>query len=198
MSLLLALSQHQLSKNDQGWKKLWEGTGLQHTLRGEMLQTVVLTSIQPAQSRTESFKSQFGWLAFLEEEKKKSLFVSSTSKQRALTASLRMSSFVLLSNKQPIPKRALPWQSASSRTSPSYRVTEVGILWKHLQETTCFNLSCHFQCCLSTHSLSRKHGEMFKHYSTLSVNLNTVFIPYLRLENLKPDLRSCSPCMTHW
>lgn len=101
--------------------------------------------------------------------------VNSMSKQGALTASPRMSSFVLLSSKQPIPKRAVPWQRASSRLSPSYRVTEVGILWKHLQETTCFNLSCHSQCCLSSHSLSRKDGEMFKHYSTPSCKFEYCF-----------------------
>lgn len=101
--------------------------------------------------------------------------VNSMSKQGALTASPRMSSFVLLSSKQPIPKRAVPCQRASSRLSPSYRVTEVGILWKHLQETTCFNLSCHSQCCLSSHSLSRKDGEMFKHYSTPSCKFEYCF-----------------------
>lgn len=42
---------NQLAQNDQGWKKLQEGKVFQHTFRDEILQTVVLTTIHPTQTR---------------------------------------------------------------------------------------------------------------------------------------------------
>lgn len=78
--------------------------------------------------QTKSFQPQFGWLAFLE---KKAYFC----KQHERTAgSYRLSKkcprSCLLYREQFISKHVLPRRLARSRLSPSYNVTERGILWK--------------------------------------------------------------------
>lgn len=86
------------------------------------------------------------------------------SEQRALTDSRRMASLLFAVQWTIRFETRSPRRLANGRLSPSYGVTERGILWKCSQGMTCFNLSCHFQYCLSLRSLSRKDGAMFKHH----------------------------------
>lgn len=153
---------NQLAQNDQGWKKLQEGKVFQHTFRDEILQTVVLTTIHPTQTRKISRPRALNHsLADLHFERKEDF-----CKQHGRTAgSYRLSTNILARVCSTVNNAFRNTFSLTACQQQAFSsVTETGILWKCSQEMTCFNLSCHFQYCLSLRSLSRKDGAMFKYY----------------------------------
>lgn len=153
---------NQLAQNDQGWKKLQEGKVFQHTFRDEILQTVVLTTIHPTQTRKISRPRALNHsLADLHFKRKEDF-----CKQHGRTAgSYRLSTNILARVCSTVNNAFRNTFSLTACQQQAFSsVTETGILWKCSQEMTCFNLSCHFQYCLSLRSLSRKDGAMFKYY----------------------------------
>lgn len=99
---------NQLPENDQGWKKLQEGSGLQHALGDETLQIVALPAIHPTQRREirrppASSHSPADWRF---ERKEGVLYTARASS--ALLQALRMSSLCFPQGEQLVTKCSLP------------------------------------------------------------------------------------------